>query len=75
MADETRLTAGLCASCAHVQVVPSSRASEFYLCRRSLNDRRFPRYPMLPVLTCEGYEAADVPKSRVNLVVQSRKHR
>lgn len=49
------LAAGLCASCAHAQVVRSSRGSEFYLCRLSFRDERFPRYPVLPVQTCGGY--------------------
>jgi len=47
---------GLCATCAHVQVVQSSKASTFYLCRLSEVDARFPRYPTLPVRQCAGYE-------------------
>ena len=47
--------AGLCASCAHAQVVRSSRGSEFSLCRLSLSDERFPRYPVLPVHACAGF--------------------
>ncbi len=47
--------AGLCGTCAHARVVPSSRGAEFYLCRLSLTDPRFPRYPSLPVVTCPGY--------------------
>jgi len=48
--------AGLCARCAHVQIVTSNRGSTFYLCRLSAEDPRFPRYPRLPVLECEGYQ-------------------
>jgi hypothetical protein len=47
--------AGLCATCAHVQRVGSSRGSVFYLCRLSFTDPRFPRYPSLPVMACAGY--------------------
>jgi hypothetical protein len=47
---------GLCASCTHAQVVTSSRGSVFYLCRLSFTDPRFPRYPPLPVVECDGYE-------------------
>jgi len=47
---------GLCLSCAHSQPVTSVRGSMFYLCRRSTTDSRFPRYPALPVLSCQGYE-------------------
>jgi len=47
--------AGLCASCAHLQIVRSARGSEFVLCRLSFSDPRFPKYPLLPVLECAGY--------------------
>jgi len=30
----------------------------FYLCERSRQDARFPKYPPLPVLQCPGFEAA-----------------
>jgi hypothetical protein len=50
--------AGLCTSCAHVQIIRSARGSEFFLCRLSVSDPRFPRYPPLPVLECAGYERA-----------------
>ncbi len=46
---------GLCRDCQHSQVVTSGRGSVFYLCRLSATDPRFPRYPRLPVLRCEGY--------------------
>lgn len=48
-------SAGLCEHCAHVQVVTSARGSRFYLCRLSITDPRFPKYPPLPVLACDGY--------------------
>ena len=28
----------------------------FILCELSVTDPRFPKYPRLPVLSCEGYE-------------------
>ncbi len=46
---------GLCASCAHAEVVVSSKSSIFYLCRLSATDPRFRKYPPLPVRTCTGY--------------------
>lgn len=52
----THRRAGLCSSCAHGQVVTSSRGSVFLLCQRASADARFPRYPSLPVLSCLGYE-------------------
>jgi hypothetical protein len=51
--------AGLCERCVHVQHVSSSRGSRFYLCRLSVTDSRFPRYPVIPVLQCAGYQAAE----------------
>jgi hypothetical protein len=47
---------GLCASCRHVDVVTSSRGSSFYLCTLSATRPEFPRYPVLPVRVCSGYE-------------------
>ncbi len=48
--------AGLCASCAHARRIESDRGSVFILCELSLADPRFPKYPRLPVLSCEGYK-------------------
>jgi len=48
--------AGLCARCAHAEVVRSGRGSVFVRCARSDHDPRFPRYPVLPRLTCPGHE-------------------
>jgi len=48
--------AGLCARCAHVQIVTSDRGSRFFMCRRSLTDPRFRRYPPIPVIACVGFE-------------------
>ena len=50
--------AGLCARCAHAQVITSSRGSRFYLCGLSAVDERFPKYPRLPVLECAGFREA-----------------
>jgi len=47
---------GLCATCRHVETIVSARGSTFYLCRLSLTDPRFSKYPTLPVLACEGYQ-------------------
>jgi hypothetical protein len=48
-------SAGLCDGCAHVQIVTGARGSRFFLCRLSYTDPRFPRYPRLPVLACDGF--------------------
>ena len=51
-------TAGLCARCRHVQIIVSDRGSRFYLCRMSLVDPSFPRYPPIPVVACRGFTPA-----------------
>jgi hypothetical protein len=54
-------SAGLCASCRHVEIVTSARGSTFYLCGLSYTDARFPKYPALPVQACGGFERTPVP--------------
>jgi hypothetical protein len=53
--------AGLCALCAHVRVVRSGRGSTFYLCERSATDRRFAKYPRLPLTSCHGFDRKEPP--------------
>jgi hypothetical protein len=54
----------LCDSCRHQQIVRNTRGSVFSLCRRSRSEpERFPRYPRLPVLRCEGYEPVTEPEA------------
>jgi hypothetical protein len=48
--------AGLCSHCVHARRISSDRGSVFLLCELSLTDRRFPKYPRLPVLACDGHE-------------------
>lgn len=45
---------GLCATCVHRRLVASKR-SVFLLCGLAETDPRFPRYPPLPVVACEGF--------------------
>jgi hypothetical protein len=47
---------GLCGSCVHAQVIPSQKGTEFVRCGLSFSDARFPRYPRLPVVGCDGYQ-------------------
>lgn len=51
-------SAGLCASCAHLQIVRSARSS-FVRCGRSDDDDRFARYPPLPRFACDGHSPAE----------------
>jgi len=46
---------GLCADCAHARLITSDRRSTFLQCQLSFTDRRFEKYPRLPVLICGGY--------------------
>ena len=48
--------AGLCGLCRHSRIVESGKGSRFWLCRRSKEDPRFPKYPPLPVRACGGFE-------------------
>ncbi len=48
--------AGLCSDCLHARRIESGRGSVFILCNLSLTDPRFPKYPSLPVLSCDGYK-------------------
>lgn len=53
-----RLRVGLCTECLHARRVVSAKGSTFWLCAKSETDPRFPKYPRLPMLRCEGYEPA-----------------
>ena len=46
---------GLCADCQHCRIVKSER-STFYMCRLSLTNPEYRKYPPLPVLRCPGYQ-------------------
>lgn len=46
---------GLCGICVNVREIESGKGSRFYLCKLSAVDPRFPKYPRLPVLECEGF--------------------
>lgn len=47
---------GLCADCRHGKRIETRHGSVFLLCLRSIDDRRYPRYPRLPVIVCAGHE-------------------
>ena len=46
---------GLCETCRHGRKVSSKRGSGFLLCRRSIDDPSYPKYPRTPVVQCPGY--------------------
>lgn len=49
------MTESLCETCEHLRAVVSGTGSRFQLCRLSQTDPRFPKYPLQPVIRCEGY--------------------
>ena len=49
--------AGLCGTCVHSRRIESAVGSVFLLCRLSAVDPGFVRYPTLPVLQCDGFNA------------------
>lgn len=52
---------GLCSSCEHQQIVKSGRGSVFSLCQLHKVDKRFNKYPRVPVGACPGFkQAADI---------------
>ena len=55
---------GLCAACRHKRVIRNDRGSAFYFCERSREDRRFPKYPPLPVAECDGWEMPKVEEEK-----------
>ena len=52
---------GLCLRCRHVHVVRSRTGGHFYRCERSATDADYPKYPRLPVRSCDGYERRGAP--------------
>jgi len=46
---------GLCARCENMRRITSDRGSVFLFCNLSKTDPRFPKYPRLPVLQCDGF--------------------
>jgi hypothetical protein len=54
--DSGSMQIGLCADCRFMRRIESDRGSVFHLCGRSVSEPRFPKYPRLPVLQCEGYD-------------------
>ena len=54
-AAQLAVTSGLCATCRHAMLRPTRRGTTYLRCGLASIDGRFPKYPRLPVLTCEGY--------------------
>jgi hypothetical protein len=50
----------LCQTCCNGRMIVSGKGSRFLLCQLSQQDRRFPKYPPQPVISCVGYAKAEV---------------
>jgi hypothetical protein len=44
----------------HARRLVTARGSRFLFCELSRTNPRFPRYPNLPVLACDGFEDGDL---------------
>lgn len=53
---ELRQMAGLCGQCVNAIIRPTRRGTVYLRCGLAATDDRFPRYPRLPVVRCDGYE-------------------
>ncbi len=51
---------GLCSRCRLARTITPNKGSVFILCTLSATDDRFAKYPLLPVLSCPGFQ----PKQR-----------
>jgi hypothetical protein len=50
---------GLCGGCRHARRVETRVGSTFRICERATTDPSYPRYPVLPTLSCPGFERVD----------------
>ena len=55
--EDERDRIGLCASCHHARLITSGTGGTYYLCDLSAGHEGYPKYPLLPVLSCAGYIA------------------
>jgi hypothetical protein len=46
---------GLCGRCRFARTQVGSGGNRFWRCSRSDEDRDYPRYPRIPVITCPGF--------------------
>lgn len=46
---------GLCDTCLNARLIRNTRGSVFLMCELSKTDERFPKYPPVPIIRCDGY--------------------
>jgi len=54
---------GLCRTCRHAVVVSGARGSRFHRCLLAEEDRRYKKYPRLPVVECAGHTLRAISSS------------
>lgn len=60
------MNSGLCDSCVWVRKIENDRGSIFFHCGKSKANPRYPKYPRLPVLRCDGYELRSTDRLQSN---------
>ena len=63
---------GLCFDCEYAKRVEAKQSTVYFLCRRSLTDPAFPKYPTLPVRSCSGYVTESRGISGISPVLESQ---
>ena len=63
---------GLCLHCRHARLVRSRTDQDYYRCGRSDQDARYPKYPRLPVMSCEGHDTVEPVRDKTDPVDASR---
>ena len=46
---------GICQNCKFVTTIVSGKGSLFIQCKQHFSDKKFPKYPRLPVTICSGF--------------------
>ena len=55
----TAMQQSLCETCAHLREIKTPKGSRYLLCQLSQTDARYPKYPVQPVVRCDGYRTND----------------
>jgi hypothetical protein len=53
---------GLCGRCRYARTIRNRRGSIFFLCGLAERDARFPKYPVLPMMRCSGFQSRTAEK-------------
>lgn len=53
------MTHSLCETCAWMREIVTPKGSRFLLCQLSQTKPAYPKYPVQPVVRCEGYNGQE----------------